>query len=118
MSDEIKEKIKAYYVANDINEILYYITNLQEENEKLKKQLEYLRSGEYLNQIKWERDFLQSIVDEKDIDYKSRNEKAIEYIKKHLQMYDIDDSVGNFDEFEILAKPSVLLNILNGGDKE
>lgn len=27
--DEIKEKIKAYYFANDIDKILDYITNLQ-----------------------------------------------------------------------------------------
>lgn len=32
MKDEIKEKIKAYYMDNDIDEVLDYITNLQEEN--------------------------------------------------------------------------------------
>lgn len=37
---------------------------LEKENKKLKKQLEYLRNGEYLNQVKWERDFNEKIPEE------------------------------------------------------
>lgn len=33
------------------------------ENKLLKRQLDYLRSGEYINQLKFERDMLQNIVD-------------------------------------------------------
>lgn len=33
------------------------------ENKSLKRQLNYLRSGEYINQLKFERDMLQDIVD-------------------------------------------------------
>lgn len=33
------------------------------ENKELKKQLDYLRSGEYLNQLRFERDMLQHVVD-------------------------------------------------------
>ena len=52
-------------------------------------------------------------------DYKSRIEKAIEYIKEHIQKYDIDGSIGDFDEFDMLTKPNYLLNILqNGSDEE
>ena len=36
---------------------------LKEENEAIKKQLNYLRSGEYYNQLKFERNMLQDIVD-------------------------------------------------------
>lgn len=36
---------------------------LKEENQKLKKQLKYLRSGEYYNQLRFERDMLQQVVD-------------------------------------------------------
>ena len=36
---------------------------LAKENQELKKQVEYLRSGEYLNQLKFERDILQDVVD-------------------------------------------------------
>ena len=40
---------------------------LKEDNDKLKKQLEYLRSGEYYNQLRFERDMLQNVVDKKEI---------------------------------------------------
>lgn len=43
------------------------IEQLQQENQKLKKQLEYLRSGEYYNQLRFERDMLQNVVDKKEI---------------------------------------------------
>lgn len=37
MNDEIKEKIKAYYIGDDIEKVLDYITNLQKENEAKEK---------------------------------------------------------------------------------
>lgn len=33
----VNEKIKAYYVSNDIDEVLNYIDNLQQENAQLKE---------------------------------------------------------------------------------
>ena len=51
--------------------------DLQQENKQLKEQLEYLRSNEYLNQVKWERTFNEELV--KDLQQKI--DKAIEYIK-------------------------------------
>ena len=44
-----------------------FIDLLIKENQKLKKQLEYLRSGEYYNQLRFERDMLQDLVDKKEI---------------------------------------------------
>lgn len=41
----------------------YMIKGLKEENEAIKKQLNYFRSGEYYNQLKFERNMLQDIVD-------------------------------------------------------
>ena len=35
----VNEKIKAYYVADDIDEVLNYIDNLQQENSRLKDKL-------------------------------------------------------------------------------
>lgn len=37
------------------------------ENQELKKQLDYLRSGEYLNQLRFERDMLQHVVDNSEV---------------------------------------------------
>lgn len=45
-----------------------------------------------------------------------RIDKAIEYIKKHRQIYDIDGSVEpKIDDFSILASPKHLIDLLKGG---
>lgn len=59
---------------------------LEKENKELKKQLEYLRSGEYLNQLKFERNLLENIVqngevskeDKEFIDMTHRNTELVE----------------------------------------
>lgn len=89
MKDEIKEKIKAYYIGNDINKLLDYITNLQEENKKVHK------------------DFAE--LSERYFFTKSRNEKAIEYIKANR-------NVDDYGKFVIEDDKNILLGILNGGD--
>lgn len=40
---------------------------LEKENKQLNKQLEYLRSGEYLNQLKFERNMLEDIIQDKEL---------------------------------------------------
>lgn len=47
----------------DIETIQGYVEMIEEENQELKKQLEYLRSGEYYNQLRFENKMLQDIVD-------------------------------------------------------
>lgn len=42
--------------------------------------------------------------------------KAIEYVYKHIQEYDVDGTFTNLDEFDFIASPQTLLNILNKGD--
>ena len=98
MSEEIKEKIDKskenhrYNITSSrewFENLLDYITNLQQENKQLNKQLEYLRSNEYLNQVKWERNFNEELVK----GLQQRIDKAIEYIKdNYLYYYDrLDD---------------------------
>lgn len=41
--------------------------DLVEEKENLQEQLDYLRSGEYLNQLRFERDMLQHVVDNRKV---------------------------------------------------
>ena len=62
---------------------------LQQENKQLKEQLEYLRSNEYLNQVKWERNFNEELVK----DLQQRIDKAINYIKKDYYTIDMGDIV-------------------------
>lgn len=79
-----------------IHNLELLIGSLEQENQELKKQLEYLRSGEYLNQLKFERDMLQDVVDkmevskeDKDfIDMTHRNTELLEEnreLKKQLE---------------------------------
>ncbi len=81
-------------------------SELQEENENLlsrirdlKKQLGYLRSGEYYNQLKFERDMLQDVVDHGEvskedkefIDMTHRNTELLEEnqkLKSELELYE------------------------------
>lgn len=93
--------------------LLDYIDNLQQENEELKKNQRYYKNGAF--RLEYDKETLSDMID----DYKSRIEKAVKYIKKHILKYDIDGSIGDFDEFDILIRPSDLLDMLqNGGDKD
>ena len=43
---------------------------------------------------------------------KKQKDDVVEYIKKHIQEYDIDGSPTNLDEFDFLASPKTLLRML------
>ena len=134
MNNEIKEKLDnlRIYVGREENgficDIEDYITNLQEElksanesiswwtnrfnavekeNKRLKEELE-------ITQEKWDKDiqFVECRTKEW-LDYKTRNEKAIEYIKEHIR---IDDEYPAYMEMLVEEKDE-LLKILQGGDK-
>ena len=104
-------KTKEFYVLghkfdgiNSIEDFINYIHNLdkenkslqsqlkskEEENQELQKQLEYLRSGEYYNQLRFERDMLQYVADngkvskedKEFIDMTHRNTELLEVIEE------------------------------------
>lgn len=97
-------------MSESIELILEQLDELEEKDkeiESLKKQLEYLRSNEYLKQVKWERDFNEKLND----DLKKRINKAIEYIKQ----YNLEGVKINSDYwYDCLIE---LLEILKGDDK-
>ena len=72
------------------NKIYCPLCYFKKENQELKKQLEYLRSGEYYNQLRFERDMLQYVVgngkvskeDKEFIDMTHRNTELLEVIEK------------------------------------
>lgn len=123
MNDEIKE------ILEDIKEIYYfkplldYITNLQQENERLKEKS--------INEI-LKNDFDMCVKDlkkankkiEKLEDYKSRIEKAVEYIEKEKSNYMRSCDISNATNREGLIISSAVrtcddtLNILNGRSDE
>ena len=69
------------------------IEELLEENQELQKQLEYLRSGEYYNQLRFEREMLEHIVehgevskeDKAFIDMTHRNTELLEQQKEFIK---------------------------------
>ena len=104
--EELIGKLQMVYVGdkNALNELIGYydglkqgIEELQQENKKLKKQLEYLRSGEYYNQLRFENEMLQQVVDTNGvpsevydyIDCTHRNTELLEEnqeLKKQLEV--------------------------------
>lgn len=59
---------KEDFINSDGNlDYIRYVSYLEKENEKLQSQLKYIRSGEYINQLKFERDMLQDIVDKGEV---------------------------------------------------
>lgn len=95
-----------YLLDNDeIKCLLNYITNLQQENEKLKQINEELKQSKLLN-IEFQ-DMEQRLVN-----YKQRNEKAIKLLKE-AGCYDEETKIFCDDIWDELE---ILLNILQGGD--
>jgi hypothetical protein len=137
MTEEIKEILEALKPHNDIKEyplylnrkqqdLLYdYITNLQQENEKLKLDVKYWENKWQNtrfanNQVKVLQDTViksanntNKAMEQTEI-YKLRCEKAIEYIKDkglYEEELDIFNDDINYNELDDL------LNILNGSDE-
>lgn len=84
---EENQELKQKY----LNSVADYETTMAE-NQKLKKQLDYLRSGEYYNQLRFERDMLQNVVnnsevskeDKQFIDMTHRNTELLEQQKEFI----------------------------------
>ena len=85
--EESKELNQKY-----LNAVVDYEITMSDKTE-LEKQLEYLRSGEYLNQLRFERDMLQDLVDKKEIskedkefiDMTHRNTELLEQQKEFIK---------------------------------
>ena len=67
------------------------IEQLQQENKQLKEQLEYLRSGEYYNQLRFENEMLQQVVDTNGVpsevyDYIDCTHRNTELLKENQEL--------------------------------
>ena len=97
-NNDFRPPISAYNGV-DIDDVVRVYKQLQDkktyidlvkENQELKKQLEYLRSREYYNQLRFERDMLQYVVDngkvskedKEFIDMTHRNTELLEVIEE------------------------------------
>lgn len=75
-----------------------------------------IRTGKQLKRLNYLLCFKsKSAIAEILIDTEERITRAIEYIKKYKQIYDVDGTEENMlDEFNILASPKKLIEILGG----
>ena len=73
-----------------------FVKDLLKENKLLTRQLSYIRSGEYLNQLKFERNMLEDVVskgevseiDKAFIDMTHRNTELLEENQKYKEVID------------------------------
>lgn len=97
---------------------------LLEENQELKKQLGYLHSGEYLNQLRFERNMLQDVVskmevlkeDKMFIDMTHRNTQLLEENRKYKEV--IDEAIEYIENKRIREKAIIDVDVLEGILKE
>lgn len=119
--NQLYEKTKGF----GRNEFIKELMRLERENQQLKEQLEYLRSGEYLNQVKFERNMLQDLVDEEKLstevyDIKKIMSKNTELAEKLQQREEVIEEAINKIEDLRMEKWAImgtdimdLLDILN-----
>lgn len=138
MKDEIKEIIDnikkccdidkdvnfVVYQKQDILKVLDYITNLQQKYEgaifigkELNKDNERLKEELEITQQKWDKDKQWAECRTKEwLDYKSRNEKAIEFMKENCDIITLNNGWIIRSELTTTGLGK-LFKILNGGDK-
>ena len=87
----------SYYVDRHVSD---YVDRLQKENQQLKKQLDYLRSGEYYNQLRFENEMLQQVVDTNGVpsevyDYIDCTHRNTELLEENQKYKEVIDKVNN-----------------------
>ena len=101
-----------------------FVKDLLKENKLLTRQLSYIRSGEYLNQLKFERNMLEDVVskgevseiDKAFIDMTHRNTELLEENQKLKERIDYLERSNNRREESILELRDEL--IPSKGDNE
>ncbi len=107
-----------------VKDLLKEVKDLIKENKVLTRQLEYIRSGEYLNQLKFERNMLEDVVsngevseiDKAFIDMTHRNTELLEENQKLKVRIDYLERSNNRREELILELREEL--IPSKGDNE
>lgn len=116
------------FIVRQDNEPTY--EQLQQENQNLEKQLEYLRSGEYYNQLRFENEMLQQVVDTNGvpsevydyIDCTHRNTELLEENQKYKEVINkikeliIDNIEETTYEYIGSNKIKVLQNLIMDND--
>ncbi len=127
------KKANAIFQTNEYSELeevcihkeVINVFDLLKENQELKKQLEYFRSNEYLNQLRFERDMLQDVVnkgkvskEDKDfIDCTHRNTELLEENQKLKKQ--LENAINAYtDEYNLRHNSDLKLDILRTQQKK
>ena len=93
------------------------VKDLRQENQSLKKQLEYLRSGEYYNQLRFERDTLQYVADNGKV---SKEDKAfIDMTHRNTELLEVIEEVREEvkkSSLEVNTREYGMLTVCNSDD--
>lgn len=100
-------------LKTSLDESQEVVIDLQQENERLRKKLAIKKLFK-----KYKVQTPENFEIRKIFELQRRIEKAIEYMKKHIEKCNIDGYEGKFDNFDIFTKPQKLIDILNGEDNE
>lgn len=119
---------KAHDLLNEefVKDLLKEVKDLIKENKVLARQLEYIRSGEYLNQLKFERNMLEDVVsngevseiDKAFIDMTHRNTELLEENQKLKVRIDYLERSNNRREELILELREELIPIKGDNEDE
>ena len=100
---EFTYKIPKYKIKPPLDFSKYYeihkdeiIIDLQQENQELKKQLKYLRSREYYNQLRFERDMLQYVADNGKVS--KEDKEFIDMTHSNTELLEVIEEVREYIE--------------------
>lgn len=88
--DKIKELNQKY-----LNAVADYETTMSE-NQELNKKLDYIRGGEYYNQLRFERDMLQNVVDNGEVS--KEDKQFIDMTHRNTELLEQQQEFINFLE--------------------
>ena len=82
------------------------VKDLQQENQELQKQLEYLRSGEYYNQLRFERDMLQYVADNGKV---SKEDKTfIDMTHRNTELLEVIEEVREYINSKVISNGEII----------
>ena len=111
-NQQLKENYDRIYNENCKLREEHNITDISllDENHQLKKEKKSLMTALNTSREKYNNDKVRYRRKYKNL--KKQKADVVEYIKKHIQEYDVDGSPTNLDEFDFLASPKTLLRML------
>ena len=92
------------------------VNSCQEEIRQLKKQLDYLRSEEYYNQLRFERDMLQNVVDNGEVP--KEDKQFIDMTHRNTELLEQQKEFINYLEDEIKLQEEINDIVLATGFEE